>query len=103
MPVRPGFARLEKLLGTIARKAVMKLLRGDARRRSTSRSADIEEYLGKPVFSDEDRIQGVGVVTGLAWTAMGGATLDIEATRSHDFNARIPPYRAIRRRDEGIR
>ena len=26
-----------------------------------------------------------GVITGLAWTAMGGATLDVEATRSHEF------------------
>ncbi|MBX2868887.1 MAG: hypothetical protein KTR18_09440, partial [Acidiferrobacterales bacterium] len=40
---------------------------------------------GKPVFNDEDRISGVGVVTGLAWTSMGGATLDIEASRTHGF------------------
>ena len=63
----------------------MKLLRGEDAPIHV-KAADIEEYLGKPVFSEEDRIQGVGVVTGLAWTAMGGATLDIEATRSHDFN-----------------
>lgn len=80
-----GVRRLEKLLGTIARKAVMKLLRG-GKPPIHVKAADVEEYLGKPVFSEEDRIQGVGVVTGLAWTAMGGATLDIEATRSHDFN-----------------
>ncbi len=34
-------------------------------------------------------MQGVGVVTGLAWTAMGGATLPIEATRVHQSNRGI--------------
>ena len=29
---------------------------------------------------------GVGVVTGLAWTALGGATLTIEATKVHTLN-----------------
>jgi len=28
-------------------------------------------------------MQGIGVVTGLAWTAMGGATLSLEATKVH--------------------
>jgi len=80
-----GVRKLEKLLGTIARKAVMKLLR---RKKAPIhvKSADIEEYLGKPVFTDDDRIKGIGVVTGLAWTSMGGATLDIEATCSHKFS-----------------
>lgn len=44
-------------------------------------SGDLESYLGPPVFQS-DRIYPqtpVGVVTGLAWTAMGGSTLYIEA------------------------
>ncbi len=79
-----GVRKLEKSLGTIARKAVMKLLK---RKRAPIHVGvkNLEEYLGKPIFNDEDRIFGVGVVTGLAWTAMGGATLDVEATRSHSF------------------
>lgn len=80
-----GVRKLEKQLGTIARKAVMKILK----RKKTPihvKAGDVEEYLGKPVFTDEDRIKGTGVVTGLAWTSMGGATLDIEATRAHDFS-----------------
>ena len=79
-----GVRKLEKYLGTITRKAVMKILK----RKKTPihvRAGDIEDYLGKPVFSEEDRIKGVGVITGLAWTSLGGATLDIEATRAHDF------------------
>ena len=79
-----GVRKLEKYLGTITRKAVMQILK---RRRTPIhvRAGDVEDYLGKPVFSEEDRIKGVGVVTGLAWTSLGGATLDIEATRAHDF------------------
>lgn len=42
---------------------------------------NLQKYLGKPYMSDEDLIATAtpGVVTGLAWTAMGGATLEIEA------------------------
>lgn len=80
-----GVRRLEKLLGRIARKGVMKILRGEPVPIHV-RKEDIEKYLGKPTFSEEDRISGVGVVTGLAWTSMGGATLDIEATVTHGFS-----------------
>jgi len=43
----------------------------------------LEEYLGKPFFAKEKPLRGVGVVTGLAWTAMGGVTLSVEATQIH--------------------
>ena len=80
-----GVRRLEKMLGTIARKAVMKLLKRKKPPIHVTKD-NLEDFLGKPLFSGEDRITGVGVVTGLAWTAMGGATLDIEASKSHSFN-----------------
>ncbi len=80
-----GVRKLEKMLGTIARKAVMKVLKGEELPIHVKQN-ELEEYLGKPAFSDDDRITGIGVVTGLAWTAMGGATLDIEATKSHTFS-----------------
>jgi ATP-dependent Lon protease len=42
---------------------------------------DVETILGKPIFTEEEVFEEVpGVVTGLAWTSMGGATLQIEAT-----------------------
>ncbi len=79
-----GVRRLEKYLGAIARKAVVKILEGE-KTPIHIRARDIEDYLGKPVFGREKRMTGVGVITGLAWTAMGGATLSIEATRIHSF------------------
>ena len=80
-----GVRKLEKHLGTIARKAVMKILKR-AKKPVHVTTKNLSQFLGKPVFENEKRIAGVGVVTGLAWTPLGGATLDIEASRSHGFN-----------------
>ncbi|MEE9342902.1 MAG: endopeptidase La [Gammaproteobacteria bacterium] len=80
-----GVRRLEKFIGTIARKAVVKLLNKE-KAPIRVRAADVEEYLGKAIFQKEKNLEGVGVVTGLAWTAMGGATLSIEATRIHTLS-----------------
>ncbi len=79
-----GVRQLEKYLGKIARKAVVKILEGE-KTPIHVRAKDIEAYLGKPIFGREKPLSGVGVITGLAWTAMGGATLSIEATRIHSF------------------
>lgn len=80
-----GVRKLEKMLGAIARKAVMKLLK-KAKAPIRVTAGNLGDYLGKPLFNAEARIHGVGVVTGLAWTALGGATLDIEASGAHDFS-----------------
>ena len=79
-----GVRRLEKYLGAIARKAVIKILEGE-KTPIHVRARDVEDYLGKPLFARDKRMSGVGIITGLAWTAMGGATLSIEATRIHSF------------------
>lgn len=80
-----GVRNLEKQLSRIARKAVIRIL--EKRDRKVQVNADnIEEFLGKPVFRREIPQHGVGVVTGLAWTAMGGATLDVEASLVHTRN-----------------
>lgn len=44
---------------------------------------NIEHYLGKPIFTSERfyKSNPIGVCTGLAWTALGGATLYIEAIK----------------------
>ncbi len=78
-----GVRRLDKALASLVRKAVVKLLGGAAKPIKIGQD-EIEDYLGKPHYEKEQLQSGVGVVTGLAWTAMGGATLPIEATVVHD-------------------
>jgi ATP-dependent Lon protease len=80
-----GVRRLEKQLGKIVRKGVVKLLEGADKPISIEKE-DLQEYLGSVIFRDERNLSGPGVVTGLAWTAMGGATLSIEAAKTHSFN-----------------
>jgi ATP-dependent Lon protease len=78
-----GVRRLEKQLGKIVRKVAVRLLEGEEPP-VTVTEADLKALLGSPVFRDERKLSGPGVVTGLAWTAMGGATLSIEAVRAHE-------------------
>ncbi len=80
-----GVRRLEKQIGKIVRKGVVRFLDGE-KPPITVTEGDLEEYLGSPLFRDERRMGGPGVVTGLAWTSMGGAILSIEAVRTHSFN-----------------
>ncbi|WP_339629024.1 endopeptidase La, partial [uncultured Pseudomonas sp.] len=80
-----GVRQLEKQLGKLVRKAVVKLLDAPDSRIKIG-PKDLEAYLGMPVFRREQVLSGVGVITGLAWTSMGGATLPIEATRIHTLN-----------------
>ena len=79
-----GVRRLEKQIGKIIRKSVVKILDGEETP-VTVNSDDLPDYLGSPVFRDERNLGGPGVVTGLAWTSMGGATLSIEAVRTHSY------------------
>jgi len=62
------------------RKAAMEFAEGRVEKVRVTKN-DVEHYLGKPIFTEEELIKITpGVVTGLAWTRMGGATLQIEAT-----------------------
>ncbi len=75
-----GVRNLENLIKKIARKAVMEIVR-DSAKKIVIHKQDVESYLGKPVFSADEVFENTpGIVTGLAWTSMGGATLQVEAT-----------------------
>lgn len=77
-----GVRGLDKHLQQIARKAVVKFLEDPELTISVTQK-DLNEYLGAPHFRQEQVLSGIGVVTGLAWTSMGGATLPIEAASVH--------------------
>ena len=77
-----GVRNLEREISKLARKALTKILRKDAASVAITPET-LEEYLGVKRFryglaEKEDQ---VGVVTGLAWTSVGGELLQIEALR----------------------
>jgi ATP-dependent Lon protease len=82
----PGLRVLEQLLGKIARKTAAKIVeRRESRERLKLpvliREDDLTEILGPKRFSHElaETMEIPGVMIGLAWTAMGGDILYIEA------------------------
>ena len=74
-----GVRGLERKLGEICRKAARELLKED---KSCIRVNDrnLEKYLGKPRFHSlkANQTDEIGIVRGLAWTSVGGDTLQIE-------------------------
>ena len=80
-----GVRNLEKQLNKLIRKSIVTILK-EKKDRIRLTIPSLEKLLGPPKFKDEERLSGVGVVTGLAWTQMGGATLPIEALRVHKKN-----------------
>jgi len=75
-----GVRNLERSFAEICRKAAMKLLEQDTAKRITVTGANLEEFLGVRKFLP-DRLpcmDEVGLVTGLAWTSVGGETLEVE-------------------------
>ncbi len=76
-----GVRSLEKHIKKVMRKATRKFAEDYDETINVS-SDNIEEFLGKPRFTDESLYDESipGVILGLAWTSMGGATLYIEAT-----------------------
>jgi len=76
-----GVRNLEKQIRKIIRKSTLKLAEEEELNFEVQ-AADVEELLGKPIFTTEKLYDKPipGVVLGLAYTSMGGATLYIEAT-----------------------
>jgi ATP-dependent Lon protease len=81
-----GVRNLEKLLNKIIRKSIVKILK-EKKEKIQINIKSLEDLLGPPIFTPEKQMTGVGIVTGLAWTAMGGATLSIEAVKVHGKNS----------------
>jgi ATP-dependent Lon protease len=78
-----GVRNLEREIGSVCRGVAVKVAEGTAKEKEVLRSDEVREYLGPTKFVSEvaDRTAEPGVATGLAWTAVGGDILFIEATR----------------------
>lgn len=75
-----GVRNLERMAGKICRKAAVRLVDGEAPKRVTVTDNNLEEFLGVRRYIP-DRIcpvDQVGLVTGLAWTSVGGEILEVE-------------------------
>jgi len=77
-----GVRNLEREIAKLARKAVTRIVRGDAKRVTVTPDA-LEDFLGVRRFRYglAEKEDAVGVVTGLAWTSVGGDLLSIEAVK----------------------
>lgn len=77
-----GVRSLEREIAKIARKAVTKIVTNDTKT-ITVTSDRLDEFLGvkKFRFGEIDIDDQVGVVTGLAWTEVGGELLQIESVK----------------------
>ena len=77
-----GVRNLERELAKIARKAVTKIVKKEAEVIEVT-AKNLNDYLGveKHRFGLAEEEDQIGVVTGLAWTSVGGELLNIEALR----------------------
>jgi ATP-dependent Lon protease len=83
-----GVRNLERKLGTVCRKAALEIIRennGKPKKKSDIKcikvnSQKLEKYLGKPNYKVDmaNEKDDIGIVRGLAWTSVGGDTLQIE-------------------------
>ena len=75
-----GVRNLERGIADVCRKADMQILTQEEPKRITVTGGNLEEFLGVRKYLP-DRLPGsdqVGLVTGLAWTSVGGETLEVE-------------------------
>lgn len=76
-----GVRTLEQNISKIIRKAAMNIVEGEKEKISITKK-NLNKFLGEKIFLFDlvNKENQVGVVNGLAWTAVGGTTLTIEAT-----------------------
>ena len=74
-----GVRNLERKIGEICRKAAREIYEGK-KKKVTISTRNLEHYLGKEkyTFDKKNEKDEVGIVRGLAWTSVGGDTLEIE-------------------------
>lgn len=79
-----GVRNLERKIGAICRKAALEILQNTESGKDSKvikvTSQNLEKYLGKPRYKVDlvNEADDIGIVRGLAWTSVGGDTLQIE-------------------------
>ncbi len=78
-----GVRNLEKTISKVLRKIAREIAEGKKIESVTITSNVLQKYLGVPYFTVSEMLDKdyVGIATGLAWTAVGGAVLFIEVTK----------------------
>lgn len=78
-----GVRQLERVIAKLMRKTIQEILNDKKLKGITITPEHIKEWLGHPTFkktSLNEKIDKIGIATGLAWTEFGGDVLEIEAT-----------------------
>ena len=86
-----GVRELEKKIGKILRKSARQYATDGFFSKTEIKPADLYDFLGAPEYT-RDKYQGTdyaGVVTGLAWTAVGGEILFVETSLSRGKGGRL--------------
>ena len=76
-----GVRGLERKIGEVARKSAREIYE-DSSRKIKITDKNLKDYLGKPKYLEDskNKTDEVGIVRGLAWTSVGGVTLEIEVS-----------------------
>ena len=86
-----GVRGLEKQIDKLFRRVALRVAKGEMENDHSISKEEAEDLLGKPIFS-RDSYQGndyAGVVTGLAWTSVGGEILFIETSLSKGKGSKL--------------
>ena len=78
-----GVRGLERAVGSVCRKAAVRVAKKEVRGKLNITKKNLEEFLGAKRFHRDGEMlekDEVGTATGLAWTAVGGTTLTIEVS-----------------------
>ena len=75
-----GVRSLERQIAALCRKCAMRFVSDEPPKRISITGGNLEDFLGVRKFLPEANVttDQVGLVTGLAWTAVGGTTLEVE-------------------------
>jgi ATP-dependent Lon protease len=75
-----GVRNLEREIGNVCRKVARKVVKAGAKHKEEIAASSVVEYLGVPRYRDSEvhEKSEVGLVTGLAWTEVGGSILSTE-------------------------